>query len=105
MILPPGGTYPTQNAATRHLWFRLAPRNVAGSNDILLMSFDSRRDVYGLRWTGAAWNNMGDNARWDTNVTNANLPEAIDVAWQANGTLPVFAYGGGTSQQIGHPTW
>src|SRR5437867_7690067 len=40
MILPPSGTYPTQNAAVRHLWFRLAPRNVAGSNDILLMSFD-----------------------------------------------------------------
>jgi len=105
MILPPSGTYPTQNPPTRHLWFRLAPRNVAGSNEILLMSLDSRRDTYGLRWTGAAWNNMGDNARWDTNVTNANLREAIDVAWQSNGTLAVFAYGGGTAQQIGYRTW
>src|SRR3989475_78986 len=78
MILPPSGTYPTQNAAVRHLWFRLAPRNVAGSNDILLISLDTRRDGYGLRWTGAAWNNMGDNARWDTNVTSANIREAID---------------------------
>jgi hypothetical protein len=69
------------------------------------MSLDSRRDTYGLRWTGAAWNNMGDNARWDTNVTNANLREAIDVAWQSNGTLAVFAYGGGTAQQIGYRTW
>jgi hypothetical protein len=105
MILPPSGTYPTQNPPTRHLWFRLAPRNVAGSNEILLMSLDSRRDAYGLRWTGAAWNNMGDNARWDTNVTNANLHETIDVAWQSNGTLAVFAYGGGTAQQIGYRTW
>src|SRR5712664_2033681 len=48
MILPPGGTYPTQNASVRHLWFRLTPRNVAGSNEILLMSLDSRRDTYGL---------------------------------------------------------
>jgi len=105
MILPPGGTYPAQNAAVRQLWFRLAPRNVAGSNDILLMSLDSRRDAYGLRWTGAAWNNMGDNARWDTNVTTANLREAIDVAWQSNGTLAVFAYGDTNVQRIGYRTW
>src|SRR5712664_3730909 len=105
MILPPSGTYPTQNAAVRHLWFRLAPRNVAGSNEILLMSLDSRRDAYGLRWTGAAWNNMGDNARWDTNVTSANIREAIDVAWQSNGTLAVFAYGDTNVQRIGYRTW
>src|SRR5438093_1716870 len=92
MILPPGGTYPTQNAATRHLWFRLAPRNVAGSNEILLMSLDSRRDTYGLRWTGAAWNNMGDNARWDTTVTTANIHEPIDIAWQSNGTRAGLAF-------------
>src|SRR5438445_858320 len=70
MILPPGGTYPTQNAAVTHLWFRLAPRNVAGSNEILLMSLDSRRDTYGLRWTGAAWSNMGTAARWDTTTSD-----------------------------------
>src|SRR6266853_1976500 len=105
MILPPSGTYPTQNAAVRHLWFRLAPRNVAGSNDILLMSLDSRRDAYGLRWIGAAWNNMGDNARWDTSVTTANIHEAIDVAWQSNGTLAVFAFGDTTAQRIGYRTW
>jgi hypothetical protein len=78
---------------------------VAGSNEILLMSLDSRRDTYGLRWTGAAWNNMGDNARWDTSVTIGNLREAIDVAWQSNGTLAVFAYGGATAQLIGYRTW
>src|SRR6267378_38997 len=105
MILPPSGTYPTQNPPTRHLWFRLAPRNVAGSNDILLMSLDSRRDTYGLRWTGAAWNNMGDNARWDTSVTTGNIREAIDVTWQSNGTLAVFAYGDANARRIGYRTW
>src|SRR6266446_6821010 len=105
MILPPGGTYPTQNASVRHLWFRLTPRNVAGSNEILLMSLDSRRDTYGLRWTGAAWNNMGDNMRWDTSVTTANIHEAIDIAWQSNGTLAVFAFGDTTAQRIGYRTW
>src|SRR6266581_1326842 len=104
MILPPANTYPAGGGA-RHLWFRLAPRNVAGSNDILLMSLDDNRDTYGLRWTGAAWNNMGDNARWDTSVTNGNAREAIDVAWQSNGTLAVFAYGDATARRIGYRTW
>jgi hypothetical protein len=104
MILPPAGTYPTGGGA-RHLWFRLAPRNVAGSNDILLMSLDDNRDTYGLRWTGAAWNNLGDNARWDTSVTNGNAREAIDVAWQSNGTLAVFAYADATARRIGYRTW
>ena len=105
MILPPGGTYPTQNAATRHLWFRLAPRNVAGSNDILLMSFDSREDVYGLRWTGAAWSNMGTAARWDTTTSDATNREAIDVGWQSDGNVAVFVYGDAANQGIRYRTW
>jgi len=105
MILPPGGTYPTQNAATRHLWFRLAPRNVAGSNDILLMSFDSREDVYGLRWTGAAWSNMGTAARWDTTTSDATNREAIDVGWQSDGNVAVFVYGDASNQGIRYRTW
>ena len=104
MILPPANTYPAGGGA-RHLWFRLAPRNVTGSNDILMMSLDDNRDTYALRWTGAAWNNMGDNARWDTSVTNGNAREAIDVAWQSNGTLAVFAYGDATARRIGYRTW
>src|SRR5207249_10149525 len=104
MILPPGGTYPTQNAATRHLWFRLAPRNVAGSNDILLMSFDSREDVYGLRWTGAAWSNMGTAARWDTTTSDATNREAIDVGWQSDGNVAVFVYGDASNQGIRYRT-
>ena|SRR5437867_1491955 len=105
MILPPGGTYPTQNAPTRHLWFRLAPRNVAGSNDILLMSFDSREDVYGLRWTGAAWSNMGTAARWDTTTSDATNREAIDVGWQSDGNVAVFVYGDASNQGIRYRTW
>ena len=105
MILPPSGTYPTQNAAVRHLWFRLAPRNVAGSNDILLMSFDSREDVYGLRWTGAGWSNMGTAARWDTTTSDATNREAIDVGWQSDGNVAVFVYGDASNQGIRYRTW
>ena len=105
MILSPSTTYPTASGGTRHLWFRLAPRNVVGSNDILLMSTDSGQDIYALRWTGAAWSNMGNNSRWDTTTSNANNHESIDVAWQSNGTLAVFADGDATTRQIGYRIW
>jgi hypothetical protein len=103
-ILPSGAAYPI-TAGGHHLWFRLAPRNVAGSNDILLMTVDDNQDVYGVRWTGAAWNNMGNNARWDTTTSNANNRESIDVAWQSNGTLALFTDGDATTRQIGYRTW
>jgi hypothetical protein len=99
------GTDLATNAIPVHLWFRLAPRNVAGSNDMLMMSMDCKQDTYGMRWTGAAWNNMGDNARWDTTISDATNREAIDVAWQSNGTLAVFAAGDATARQIGYRTW
>jgi hypothetical protein len=105
LILSPTGTYPTASAAARHLWFRLAPRNAAGSNDILMMSSDNNQDVYGVRWTGAAWSNMGTATRWDTSTADANNTNAIDVEWQSDNTLALFVYGDATTRQIGYRTW
>jgi len=106
MILSPAGTYPVAGTGSRHLWFRLAPRNVAGSNDILLLTTDSVQDVYGLRWTGAAWSNMGTAVRWDTSTSNTNNREAVDVAWQSDSTLAVFAWSDSTqTRQIAYKTW
>jgi len=109
LLLSPSGTYSTQNPGRRHLWFRLAPRNVAGSNDILMMSMDHGQDIYGVRWTGAAWNSMGaatgTGNQWDNNTSNANNREAIDVAWQSDGALAVFAYGDANNNRIRYRTW
>jgi len=105
MILSPSTTYPTASGGTRHLWFRLAPRNVAGSNDILMMSTDTGQDVFGVRWTGSAWSNMGTATRWDTSTSNTNNHEAIDVAWQSDGSKAVFVYGDATNQGIRYRTW
>ena len=104
LVLSPAGTYPTGGGA-RHLWYRLAPRNVAGSNDILMTSFDSRQDVYGVRWNGAAWSDMGTTARWDTSTSNANNREAVDVAWQSDGNIAVFVYADASNWGIRYRTW
>jgi len=109
MILSPTSTYSTANAGARHLWFRLAPRNVAGSNEILLMTLDSNRDVYGARWTGAAWNSMGaatgNGNQWDASVTDASIREALDVAWQSDGSVALFIYGDANAARVGWRTW
>jgi hypothetical protein len=105
LVFPPSGTYPANGGSSRQLWFRLAPRNVAGSNDILLMTSDDRQDIYGARWTGAAWSNMGTAARWDTSTSNGNNRNAIDVAWQSNNAVALFVYGDATTRQIGYRTW
>jgi hypothetical protein len=105
LILSPAGTYPVRGGGTRHVWFRLAPRNVQGSNDILMMSFDTRRDIYGVRWTGAAWSTMGDPGPWDTSTSNGNQDETIDIAWQSDGSAALFVDADRTAQQIGWRTW
>jgi len=93
------------NAIPVVIWFRLAPRNVAGSNDILMMSMDCKQDVYGMHWTGAAWSDMGTAARWDTTISAGTNNEAIDVAWQSDGTRAVFVYGDAANLSIRWRTW
>jgi hypothetical protein len=109
------GGYPVGNGSpacsnqgggeARHIWFRLAPRNVAGSDDILMMSMDCNQDVFGMRWTGAAWSNMGTATRWDTTISDSSNREAIDVAWQSDGNIGVFVYADSANQAIRYRTW
>ena len=99
------GTDLATNAPPMHLWFRLAPRNVAASNDVLMMSMDCKQDLYGMRWTGAAWSDMGTTTRWDNTISNTNNREALDVAWQSDGSVAVFAYGDAANQSIRSRTW
>jgi hypothetical protein len=105
MVLSPSGAYSTAGSGTRHFWFRLAPRNVVGSNEILLMSFDSGQDVYGARWTGSAWNNMGTAGRWDTSTGTTNNREAIDVAWQSDGNTALFIWGDQNDRRVRYRVW
>lgn len=35
-----------------------------------------------MRWTGAAWNNMGVATAWETTASIAGTRKAIDVAFE-----------------------
>jgi len=42
---------------------------------------DSNIDVYGMRWTGSAWDNMGTATAWETTGSIATM-KSIDVAYE-----------------------
>lgn len=52
-----------------------------GADDLALITLDSNIDVYGMRWTGTAWDNMGVATTWDAAASVATR-KAIDVAFE-----------------------
>lgn len=44
---------------------------------------DSNIDVYGMRWTGNTWDNMGASAVWDASGST-QTKKSIDVAYETN---------------------
>lgn len=77
-------------------WIELAPYPLLDSsprnNEIAMIVLGSNVDVYGLRWTGAAWNNMFDAVRWDTTAATATR-KAIDVAYEQLTGRAMFIWG------------
>lgn len=71
--------YPTANPP---IWIELAANPLAGSSDLALITMDTAQDVYGARWNGTNWTNMGVAAIWDNTVTDGNNRKAIDVAYE-----------------------
>lgn len=53
-----------------------------GTDELALITLDSNVDVYGMRWTGTAWNNMGVATVWDATASIATM-KAIDVTYEA----------------------
>lgn len=52
-----------------------------GSDELAMIVLDSNRDVYGMRWTGSAWDNMGTAAVWDATGSIATK-KSIDVTYE-----------------------
>lgn len=52
-----------------------------GTDELAMIVLDANSDVYGMRWTGSAWDNMGTSAAWETTASIATK-EAIDVAYE-----------------------
>lgn len=67
-----------------------------GSDELAMILIDSNVDVYGMRWTGSAWDNMGTAAVWD--ATGAIATEkSIDVAYETTSWDALFMWLDATS--------
>lgn len=67
-----------------------------GSDELAMILIDSNVDVYGMRWTGSAWDNMGTAAVWD--ATGAIATEkSIDVAYETTSGDALFMWLDATS--------
>jgi hypothetical protein len=78
-------------------WIEVARNPVAGSSEIAMILLDSNSDVYGMRWTGAAWNNMGVAGVWDTSASTSTS-KAIHVAYEQLSGRAMFIWGSSTNR-------
>jgi hypothetical protein len=85
-------------------WIELAPNPLSTSNEIVLMTLDANVDVYGMRWDGSAWSNMGAPATWDTSAAIATR-KCIDVAYEQQTGRAMFIWGASVNQRQRYRIW
>lgn len=56
-----------------------------------MILIDANTDVYGMRWTGSAWDNMGTAAVWDASAGIATK-KSIDVAYETTSGDAMFLW-------------
>lgn len=64
----------------------------SGSDEGALITLDANSDVYGMRWTGSAWDSMGVSTTWETTASLATK-KPIDVAYETNSGDIMFTWG------------
>lgn len=85
-------------------WIELDQNPLAGSNEIAMIMSDANNDIYGMRWTGSAWNNMGTSTTWDTTASTA-AKKGIDVEYEQTSGDILFVWGDATSTDNYYRTW
>lgn len=85
-------------------WIETKQNPVAASNEIAMIMIDANSDVYGMRWTGSAWNNMGTAATWDATASTPTR-KGIDVEYEQSSGHILFAWGDATSTDNYYRTW
>lgn len=84
-------------------WIELARNPLGGSNEIAMILLDSNDAVYGMRWTGGGWDNMGAGAAWG--ITATSTTKAIHVAYEQLSGRALFVWGRNVNSSIGYRIW
>ncbi len=86
-------------------WIEMDQNPLSTSNDIALLMLDANSDVYGMRWTGSAWSNMGTAATWDTTASTSFTKKAIDVEYEQTSGDIMFVWGDSAAANNNYRTW
>lgn len=85
-------------------WIELRQNPLANSNEIAMIMLDANADVYGMRWTGSAWNNLGTTAVWDNSASTASR-KGVDVEYEQSSGNLLFVWGDATATDLRYRTW
>lgn len=85
-------------------WLELRQNPLAASNEIAMIMLDANADVYGMRWTGSAWDTMGTATVWDATAASA-AKKAIDVEYEQTSGEAMFMWGDSVATDQYYRTW
>lgn len=74
------------------------------SDQLAYIHVDSATDAVGARWTGSAWDMMGQASAWDTGTTAA-FSGHVDVAFEALTNDIMFVWGEATKAIVNYRTY
>ena len=85
-------------------WIEMKQSPLSSSNEISMIMLDSNSDVYGMRWTGSAWDTMGTAAVWDATASTP-ARKSIDVEYEQTSGRAMFMWGDATSTDNYYRIW
>ncbi len=94
----------TAPTGDRPRWIEVAPHPHHNTNDLALIFVDNQRDVYGMTWTGTAWNNMGVAATWDNGANNPDS-RIVDVAYEQQSGRALFIWADNNNDRQYYRIW
>jgi hypothetical protein len=85
-------------------WIEMTPHPTLTSNEIAMAYADSNSDIYGVRWTGSGWHNMGATSTWDTSIASS-ARQCFDVAYEGLTGRAMFIWGDATLTDHYYRIW
>lgn len=85
-------------------WLELRQNPLSASNEIAMILLDANADVYGMRWTGSAWDTMGVATVWDATAATATK-KTIDVEYEQTSGEAMFMWGDSVATDQYYRTW
>ncbi len=85
-------------------WIEMKQNPLSTSDEIAMIMMDANADVYGMRWTGSAWDTMGTATVWDATASTASK-KGIDVEYEQTSGKAMFMWGDSLLTDQYYRTW